>query len=107
MRKINDKASLDTLIRIEVTLRELLNISSAIDLTPPSVVIEHMKDIYGLTEDEAKNVAVYDTVYGMNKYVVNELFDETHKILNEYGYELGVSNIKENQSNDQSYTDAF
>ena len=39
MRKINAKASLDTLIKIEVTLRELLNISSAIDLTPSSVVI--------------------------------------------------------------------
>ena len=100
MRKINAKASLGTLIRIEVTLKELLNISSAIDLTPPSVVIEHMKDIYGLSEDETKNVAVYDTVYGMNKYVVHELFDETHKILNEYGYELKVSDMKEPQPND-------
>ena len=101
MRKINAKASLDTLIKIEVTLRELLNISSAIDLTPPSVVIEHMKDIYCLSEDEAKNVAVYGVpVYGMNKYVTHELFDEMHKILNEYGYEFEASNIKENQSND-------
>ena len=100
MRKINAKANPDTLIRIEVTLKELLNISSAIDLTPPSVVIEHMKDIYGLSEDETKNVAVYDTVYGMNKYVVHELFDETHKILNEYGYELKVSDVKEPQPND-------
>ena len=94
MRKINAKASLDTLIKIEVTLRELLNISSAIDLTLPSVVIEHMKDIYGLSEDEAKNVAVYDTAYGMNKYVVHELFDEMHKILNEYGYEFVGEQIK-------------
>ena len=94
MRKINAKANPDTLIRIEVTLKELLNISSAIDLTPPSVVIEHMKDIYGLSEDEAKNVAVYDTAYGMNKYVVHELFDEMHKILNEYGYEFEGEQIK-------------
>lgn len=102
MRKINAKANPDTLIRIEVTLKELLNISSAIDLTPPSVVIEHMKDIYGLSEDEAKNVAVKTQAqtYGMNKYVVHELFDEMHKILNEYGYELEAINIKENKSND-------
>ena len=100
MRKINAKASLDTLIRIEVTLKELLNISSAIDLTPPSVVIEHTKDIYGLSEDEAKNVAIYDTVYEMNKYVVHKLFHEMHKILNEYGYEFEASNIKEPPSND-------
>ena len=100
MRKINAKANPDTLIRIEVTLKELLNISSAIDLTPPSVVIEHMKDIYGLSEDEAKNVAVKTQACWANKYVVHELFDEMHKILNEYGYELEASNIKENKSND-------
>ena len=100
MRKINAKANPDTLIRIEVTLKELLNISSAIDLTPPSVVIEHIKDIYGLSEDEVKNVAVKTQACWANKYVVHELFDETHKILNEYGYELEASNIKENKSND-------
>ena len=94
MRKINAKASLDTLIRIEVTLKELLNISSAIDLTPPSVVIEHMKDIYGLSEDEARNIAVKTQDLRTNTYVVHELFDETHKILNEYGYELEGEQIK-------------
>ena len=107
MKKINTKASLDTLIRIEVTLRELLNIYSAIGSTTPLMVIEHMKDMYKLTEDEARNIAVYDTVYGTDKYVTHELFKEIRKILNECGYELEVSNIKENQSNDQSYTDAF
>ena len=100
MRKINAKANPDTLIRIEVTLKELLNISSAIDLTPPSVVIENMKDTYRLTEDEAKNIAIKTQVYGTNKYVVHELFDEMHKILNEYGYEFEASNIEENESND-------
>ena len=94
MRKINAKANPDTLIRIEVTLKELLNISSAIDLTPPSVVIEHMKDIYGLSEDEARNIAIKTQIYGTNKYVVHELFDETHKILNEYGYEFEGEQIK-------------
>ncbi len=107
MRKISTKASLDTLIRIEVTLRELLNISSAIGSTTPLMVIENMKDMYKLTEDEARNIAVYDTVYGTDKYVTHELFKEIRKILNEYGYEFEVSNIKENKSNDQSYTDAF
>ena len=107
MRKINAKASLDTLIRIEATLKELLNISSAIGLTTPLMVIEHMKDMYKLTEDEARNIAVKTRDIGTDKYVTHELFKEIRKILNEYGYEFELSNIKENQSNDQSYTDAF
>ena len=88
MRKVSTEASLDTLIRIEVTLKELFNIASAIDLTTPFAVIEHMKDIYRLTEDEAKNIAVKTQVHGIDKYVTHELFNETHKILNEYGYEF-------------------
>lgn len=88
MRKINTEASLDTLIRIEVTLKELLNIASAIDLTAPFVAIEHMKDIYRLTEDEAKNIAIKTRVHGADKYVAHELSCEIHKILNEYGYEF-------------------
>ena len=100
MRKINAKANPDTLIRIEVTLKELLNISSAIDLTPPSVVIEYMKDTYRLTEDEARNIAIKTQACWANTYVVHELFDEMHKILNEYGYEFETSDIKENKSND-------
>ena len=86
MRKISAKASLDTLIRIEVTLKELLNISSAIGSTTPLMVIEHMKDMYKLTEDEAKNIAVETRDIGTDKYVIHELFKEIHKILNEYGY---------------------
>ena len=93
MRKISTEASLDTLIRIEVTLKELLNIASAIDLTAPSVVIEHMQDIYRLTENEAKNIAVKTQVHGTNKYVAHELSDEIHKVLNEYGYEFETVEI--------------
>ena len=101
MRKINAKASLDTLIRIEVTLKELLNIFSAIGLTTPFMVIEHMKDMYRLTEDEAKNIAVKTRNFETDKYVVHELFNEIHKILNEYGYELKQKEIiRENKSND-------
>lgn len=100
MRKINAKASLDTLIRIEVTLKELLNIFSAIGLTTPLMVIEHMKDMYKLTEDEARNIAVKTRDIGTDEYVTHELFKEMHKILNEYGYEFEASNIKENKSND-------
>ena len=86
MRKISAKASLDTLIRIEVNLKELLHISSAIGSTTPLMVIEHMKDMYKLTEDEAKNIAVETRDIGTDKYVIHELFKEIHKILNEYGY---------------------
>lgn len=93
MRKISTEASLDTLIRIEVTLKELLNIVSAVDLTTPSAVIEHLKDIYGLTEDEAKNIAVKTQVHEVNKYVAHELFCEMHKILDEYGYEFETVEI--------------
>ena len=107
MRKINAKASLGTLIRIEVTLRELLNISSAIGSTTPLMVIENMKDMYRLTEDEAKDIAVEARNIGTDKYVIHELFKEIRKILNEYGYEFEASNIKENKSNEQSYTNAF
>ena len=100
MRKINAKASLDTLIRIEVTLKELLNIYSAISSTTPLMVIEHMKDMYKLTEDEARNIAVETRDLETDKYVTHELFKEIRKILNEYGYEFEASNIKENKSND-------
>ena len=88
MKKINAKAGLDTLIRIEVTLRELLNIYSAIGSTTPLMVIEHMKDMYKLTEDEARNIAVKTRDLETDKYVTHELFKEIRKILNEYGYEL-------------------
>ena len=100
MKKINAKAGLDTLIRIEVTLRELLNIYSAIGSTTPLMVIEHMKDMYKLTEDEARNITVETRDLETDKYVIHELFKEIRKILNEYGYELEVSNTKENKSND-------
>lgn len=94
MKKINTEASLDTLIRIEITLKELLNISSAIDLTAPAAAIEHMKDIYRLTEDEAKNIAIKTQVpHGTNKYVAHELSCEIHKIINEYGYKFKATEI--------------
>ena len=105
MRKISTEVSLDTLIKIEVTLKELLNIYSAIGSTTPLMVIKDMKDMYKLTEDEARNIAVETRCLETNKYVIHELFKEIHKVLNEYGYEN--MNIKENQSNDQSYTDAL
>ena len=94
MRKINAKAGLDTLIRIEVTLKELLNIYSAIGSTTPLMVIEHMKDMYKLTEDEARNIAVETRALETDKYVTHELFKEIRKILNEYGYEPEGEQIK-------------
>ena len=91
MREINPKKhSLNTPIHIELTIKELLNISDAISHTAPNVAGARIILAFGLSSAEDRQ----EIVGNQSDPLLYQLTTQCRQILAEYGYEYNLDKDK-------------
>lgn len=105
MKKINpEKYSLNTPIHIELTIKELLNISYAASHAAPDIAGERIAFAFSLSPTDKQEI-----IGNRTDPLLYQITDQCRQILAECGYEYNLDkdedwarmySIKENQSND-------
>lgn len=94
MRKINpeksEKYSLNTPIHIELTIKELLNISDAISHVAPNAAATRIMLAFGLSSAEDRQ----EIVGNQSDPLLYQLAAQCRQILAEYGYEYNLDKDK-------------
>ena len=86
MRKINpEKYSLNTPIHIELTIKELLNISDATSHTAPNLAGERIVSAFSLPLTDRQEI-----VGNQSDPLLHQLVAQCRQILAEYGYEYNL-----------------
>ena len=86
MRKINtEKYSLNTPVHIELTIKELLNISDATSHTAPNLAGERIISVFGLSLADKQEI-----IGNQSDPLVYQVAAQCRRILAEYGYEYNL-----------------
>lgn len=90
MRKINpEKYSLNTPIHIELTIKELLNISYATSHTAPNVAGERIVSAFNLSPTDRQEI-----IGSQAGPLLYQITTQCRQILAEYGYEYNLDKDK-------------
>ena len=90
MRKINpEKYSLDTPIHIELTIKELLNISYATYQAAPDIAGERIAFAFSLSPTDKQEI-----IGNRTNPLLYQLTTQCRQILAEYGYEYNLDKDK-------------
>ena len=86
MRKINaEKYSLNTPVHIELTIKELLNISDATSHTIPNLAGERIISVFGLSLADKQEI-----IGNQDDPLLHQVAAQCRQILAEYGYEYDL-----------------
>ena len=86
MRKINtEKYGLNTPIHIELTIKELLNISDATSHTSPNLAGERIISVFGLSLADKQEI-----IGNQDDPLLHQVAAQCRQILAEYGYEYDL-----------------
>ena len=86
MRKINtEKYGLNTPIHIELTIKELLNISDATSHTIPNLAGERIISVFGLSLADKQEI-----IGNQDNPLLHQVAAQCRQILAEYGYEYDL-----------------
>ena len=86
MRKINpEKYSLNTPVYIELTIKELLNISDATSHTVPNVAAERIISTFGLSSADKQEI-----IGNQDNSLLYQIATKCRQILAECGYEYDL-----------------